>query len=109
MRANWIRLAVTLLVLGSIGGLLRSQQPAARPGAPQAVLIQYCIGCHNAKLKTGGLALDALSPGNVQEHTDIWEKVVLKLRARYMPPPGLPRPDDRTYNDLVSYLEASLD
>ena len=27
---------------------------------PQALLNQYCVTCHNAKLKTGGLALDKL-------------------------------------------------
>ena len=32
-----------------------------------------------------------------------------KLRARYMPPVGLPRPDESTYNSAVSSLESSLD
>jgi hypothetical protein len=38
-----------------------------------------------------------------------WEKVVRKLRGRMMPPAGLPRPDEATYNGLVSNLESSLD
>src|SRR5262249_56358495 len=32
-----------------------------------------------------------------------------KLRRRMMPPPGRPRPDERTYDLLVSDLEKSLD
>ena len=32
-----------------------------------------------------------------------------KLRARYMPPVGLPRPDESTYDSVVSSLESSLD
>jgi len=39
----------------------------------------------------------------------VWEKVLRKVRARYMPPAGLPRPDERSYDALVSYLETSLD
>ena len=75
----------------------------------QAVVKQYCIGCHSRKMKAGGLALDTLSAENVTQHTGVWEKVVSKLRARYMPPPGLPRPDEATYNAVVSSLESSLD
>jgi hypothetical protein len=85
-------------------------------GAPQqsvaperSVINQYCVGCHNAKLKTAGLALDTLSAENVDQHPEIWEKVVRKLDGRYMPPIGLPRPDEAGYNALVSKLERALD
>src|ERR1044071_9207656 len=67
---------------------------------------QYCVGCHNEKLKTAGLALD---PSHVADHPADWEKAVRKLRARYMPPVGLPRPDDRTYDSLVASVEQTLD
>ncbi len=39
----------------------------------------------------------------------MWEKVVRKLNGRAMPPIGRPRPDDATYESLVTYLEGSLD
>ncbi len=32
-----------------------------------------------------------------------------KLRGRMMPPPGRPRPDEATYDSIVSYLETALD
>ena len=32
-----------------------------------------------------------------------------KLRVRYMPPAGAPRPDAQTYNSLISHFETSLD
>ena len=87
---------------------------SATPVAPQDVpaarasIDQYCAGCHNDKLKTGGLSLnlDISRPG---EHPEVWEKVVRKLRGRMMPPPGRPRPDERGYDALVAYLETSLD
>src|SRR5215831_8730175 len=92
---------------------LHAQQPSGeRPSSasPQRALInQYCLGCHNDKLKTGGLALDKVNVEDVSQNPEIWEKVVHKVRARYMPPSGLPRPDEKAYQSLVSYLETSLD
>ncbi|MBI1897102.1 MAG: DUF1587 domain-containing protein, partial [Acidobacteria bacterium] len=83
---------------------------AARASSPERALIsRYCIGCHNTKLKTAGLALDRLSTDDVGSHAEKWEKVVRKLRVRFMPPPGLPRPDEAAYAAAVSSLEASLD
>ena len=99
---------------------LRAQQPASPAATPvsasasqqqRAVLNRYCISCHNQKLKTGGLALDAMDVDKLGEHVIEWEKTVRKLRVRAMPPvaPGRPRPDDATYESLVSYLETALD
>src|SRR5271169_703481 len=62
----------------------------------QAVLGKYCFTCHNAKLKSGGLALSALDPANLSTNADKWEKVVRKVRSGAMPPAGMPRPDKAT-------------
>jgi len=88
----------------------RSTGEPALAAFPQRALInQYCLGCHNDKLKTGGLSLETLSAENVSQNPEIWERVLHKVRARYMPPAGLPRPDEKAYQSLVSYLERSLD
>src|SRR5262252_4925735 len=80
-----------------------------RQSAPRAVRDRYCITCHNARLKTGGLALDTADPGNVGQGVDVWEKVVRKVRAGMMPPPRRPAPSDEERRALVSALEGSLD
>src|SRR5437870_5447358 len=79
----------------------------AAPSAQRAVLNRYCTSCHNAKLKTGSLALDTENVDNVGENIAVWEHAVRKLRARAMPPagPGRPRPDEVTYDALIGYLE----
>jgi hypothetical protein len=77
--------------------------------AQQAAIKQYCTGCHNTKSKAGGLALDTVVAESPSQHSEIWEKVVRRLRARQMPPVGLPRPDEKTYAALVTSLESSLD
>ena len=45
----------------------------------------------------------------VSEGAPVWEKVLRKLRGRAMPPAGMPRPDEATYNSLANYLETALD
>lgn len=75
----------------------------------QETVKRYCVGCHNAKVKTGGFALDALDVHHVDQHSQDWEKVVRKLRTRSMPPAGLPRPDENTYKTLLASIETSLD
>src|SRR5579864_8945299 len=105
-------LTVLLLAGGCVALSAQQQQPTNEhpPAAsPQRALInQYCVACHNNKLKTGGLALDTVNPENTNQNPEVWEKVLRKVRARYMPPAGLPRPDEKTYQSLISYLETSL-
>ena len=85
------------------------QQPAADPGSPRAVFDRYCTSCHNQRLKTAGLSLDAVDPASPAEHAEIWEKVVRKLRAGTMPPIGRPRPDKPAVAALIASLETGLD
>ncbi len=84
-------------------------QQAAPVSAERAVLDRYCLGCHNRFTKTGGLALEDAGVESPELRPEIWEKAVRKLRARHMPPPEAPRPDERAYQALISSLEASLD
>ncbi len=70
---------------------------------------QTCLGCHDSDTKKGGLALDAISSERVDLHSEVWEKVVRRLRARQMPPSGEPRPDESTYDAVVSSLGDALD
>ena len=47
----------------------------AQAAEPQAIVNQYCVTCHNGKLKTAGLMLDAVDASNVGHDAEIWEKV----------------------------------
>ena len=85
----------------------RSQSPP--DSSVSTVVKRYCIGCHNSKVKAGNLLLDSILTAPVAQHSEEWEKVVRKLRVRHMPPIGLPRPDERTYDAVVGSLAAQLD
>ena len=84
-------------------------QAAAAPLTAGALVDRYCVSCHNARLRTGGLALDGLDAGRPGDRPEVWERVAEKLRAGSMPPPGRPRPDVQTYHAVAAELEAELD
>ena len=84
--------------------LLASHNPSYR-----AVLDQYCVTCHNQTARTAELLLDQADVENIDQQPEVWEKVVKKLRSGAMPPVGMPRPDQATYNSLALYLETALD
>ncbi len=98
-----------LLILGGVLTLSAQQQPSAAASPQRSLINQYCVSCHSDKLKTGGLVLENLNVDNVAQNPEVWEKVLHKLSARYMPPPGLPKPDEKGYQSMVTYLETSLD
>ena len=77
--------------------------------AERALLDRYCVACHNARLQTAGLELDAADINQVAADPELWEKVARKLRAGAMPPAPRPRPDEATYARFIDYLETELD
>jgi cytochrome c551/c552 len=106
-----LTVALTALAAGSSG--IRadqlSQVPATVALTDQAVVQKYCITCHNARAKTGGLSLEGLDPADAAAHSELWEKVALKLRGGMMPPQGMPRPDEATLEGFATRLEGALD
>ena len=111
---SW-RVAVASVLLMVSAGVIRpaavgpEPQTAAPAGSERDLLARYCVTCHNARLRTAGLALDALNLTNVGEDADTWEKVVRKLRSGAMPPSGRPQPDKPVREAFVAWLEDSLD
>ena len=79
---------------------------AGVPGAPatREVLDEFCIGCHNERLLTAGLALDSVDATRPEADPELWERVIAKLRAGTMPPPGRPRPDAAIYDVVAGRL-----
>src|SRR5262249_17371994 len=52
----------------------RLQANAAAPTvAPKALIDQYCVGCHNERLKTGGLVLENRDMSRMGGDADVWE------------------------------------
>jgi mono/diheme cytochrome c family protein len=82
---------------------------AATTNPAHEMVTKYCVSCHNEKLKTAGLTLDRVDADHPFNSQEIWEKVIVKLRSRAMPPPKLPRPDNATYDNVAAWLESEID
>ncbi len=90
------------------------QPPAVRSSALSAAQVQtllsdYCVTCHNERLKTGSLELDSKDVNHLENNTAVWESVVRKLRTGMMPPKNAKRPDRATLDAAASFLENGLD
>jgi hypothetical protein len=73
------------------------------------VIEQYCVRCHSDRRLRGNLSLEAFDAERPEAMGEIAEKMVVKLRAGMMPPPGVARPEGDTLLALVESLEAKLD
>jgi mono/diheme cytochrome c family protein len=101
---------VWLACAGTVPSAARQSAAAATGSAPyRAIVDQYCVTCHSARIKTGDLVLEKLDMSHVDADAAIWEKVVRKLRAGVMPPQGARHPDEATRHGLIAWLESELD
>jgi mono/diheme cytochrome c family protein len=86
-----------------------SAKPPANAANPRVFLDTYCITCHNQKLRTAGLMLDTVDLAKPGENAEVLERVIGKLRAGSMPPPGMPRAAAATYGVVAAALENDID
>ena len=117
--AKWTAKLKLQTSLGSIGivlaGVCSLQAAGLQDLVPshtpsyRAVLDQYCVTCHNQTARTAELLLDQADVENIGDGPEVWEKVLKKMRAGAMPPAGMPRPDQATYDSFATYLETALD
>jgi hypothetical protein len=101
---SWATVAISCAI---VCGVLRGSEPS--PAAERALLNQYCVTCHNDKTKTANFSLQREDINSVGDHPEVWERVIRKLRAGMMPPPGMPRPPLAKYEELRDWLEAQVD
>src|SRR4051812_27142767 len=113
MRIGIATLAAVLCLEAANGRAPAHAQAVAQAvPQPKALLVQYCMGCHSDRLKSGGLALSALNldaPADSPQSAEIAEKVIRKLRGGLMPPGGARRPDAHATAEFVSWLENKID
>ncbi len=81
----------------------------APPDAAQAVISRTCLGCHNDRALSGNLSLAKIHRRDRPQNGETAERMIRKLRAGQMPPPGSRRPEETTLIGLAAALEAQVD
>jgi hypothetical protein len=87
----------------------RAGEDTSPAAAKNALVNQYCVGCHSQKLKTAGLWLEGRDLNKVDKDAEVWEKVLRKLEAKEMPPAGMPHPSAAAQKQFTDWLESELD
>ena len=90
---------------------VRAQAAGLMPLESQVGLIkEYCSGCHNEKLKSGGMTLTDLDLAHVDQNPALAEKVIRKVKTGLMPPStATKRPDPESRKAFVAALETQMD
>lgn len=86
--------------------------PRASSIAPEAltqVVKKTCTGCHSQARKLGNLVLEGFDVAQAAQHAEVTEKMIGKLQAGMMPPPGRARPGGDTLATLQATLERLVD
>ena len=108
MKRGAIVLGMAMLGV-SVGAGGQAPAPASAADAQSALVKQYCAGCHSERGKAGGLSLAAFDAGAAAQHAEVSEKMIRKLRAGMMPPPGARRPEGDALASLAGALENRID
>jgi len=74
-----------------------------------AVVQRYCASCHSETQRRGNLVLKGYQVEAAASHVAVTEKMIRKLRAQMMPPPGSRAPTGDTLLALVETLESIID
>ena len=105
----------------------RAAGPATRPGprpvpparlaagllsseAQNRLVSEYCSVCHDDEVKPGGVTLEHFDAARIDQHADLAERMIRKLRAGMMPPPqATSRPPEEAIKAFAASLEARVD
>src|SRR2546428_7765679 len=113
MQDDWSAMKRTwVLILGVmvLAGMSKPAYSADFAKSIQPFFAKNCYSCHSAKLKTGGLNLEAyVNPASIAEDPERFEKILQRLKAGEMPPKTMPRPDAEELKVATDGIREELD
>ncbi|MEO8591843.1 MAG: DUF1592 domain-containing protein [Candidatus Solibacter sp.] len=91
---------------------MRPQAAVAAPSFDAQVkpfLVRNCNNCHNEKLHTGGLSLEAYADeASAAKKPELWDKVREKIATGKMPPAGIPAPPKADVAVVTRWIDSVL-
>ncbi len=81
------------------------------PAEQTALVKTYCATCHTdrGKERTGNLSFQNFDAAKLEDNGEVTEKMIRKLRAGMMPPPGAKRPEPAVITALAASFETRMD
>ena len=86
-----------------------SLSPALSAKQQSELVGTYCATCHSERAKAGGLSLAGFDAMKATERRDVVEKMIRKMSAGLMPPPGAKKPEATVLASLTEALESRMD
>ena len=104
--------------IGAIAGILLlsgiaawSQKPvpggASFDSSVAPILNNTCSACHDPGTASGGLNIAELTASSLTTKREQWEKVIRRVSAGEMPPPGIPKPEG--LGAMVDWVRKAID
>ncbi len=82
---------------------------AATDVDPNAIVSRTCVRCHSDSRLRGNLSLEDFDIGQASANAETIERMIRKVRAGMMPPPGTRAPAGDTLAQLAETLEEIMD
>jgi hypothetical protein len=76
---------------------------------PNAIVSSTCVRCHSDSRLRGNLSLEGFDIGRAGENAETIERMIRKVRAGMMPPPGTRAPEGDTLAQFAQTLEEIMD
>ena len=120
-------LVITSAIVGvslALVGELFVEQPLPEPGAdsspptalgapldvdPNEIVSTSCVRCHSDARLRGNLSLEEFDIAEASDNPEVIERMIRKVRAGMMPPPGVRAPEGDTMLAFVETLEDVMD
>ena len=103
-----MNIRITLIAAG-VGLVLAKALPASIPDKQVEFLSNYCIDCHDADLKKGGINLDLESVDwEDKQSRDIWDRVLHVSDQGLMPPANKKQPSVDEWQTLREWVAPML-
>ncbi|MGB1780547.1 MAG: c-type cytochrome domain-containing protein, partial [Longimicrobiales bacterium] len=76
---------------------------------PNEIVSRTCVRCHSDSRLRGNLSLEDFDIGRAGENAETIERMIRKVRAGMMPPPGTRAPEGDTLAQFAQTLEDIMD
>lgn len=105
LRPTKLATCVSVALAFSSGAALAAEQVSANVST---TFKKYCMGCHSKANAMGGINLQQLtSEVSIGKHYQQWQKVILALEEKHMPPPKMPQPTEDQRSEAVSWIRST--